>query len=1555
MPFFFNQCLDKKRLKKLILWSLSFQGEYRTLQMIEDFKTLGFQYATSAGVSLSIDDLTIPPKKRTEVLASQALIMQSVQGRAQGNRTAIEEIQTVVDMWHRTSETVKDHVIDFFEATNILNPVYMMAFSGARGNVSQVRQLVGMRGLMADPKGDIIGYAIRSNFREGLTITEYMISAYGARKGVVDTALRTADAGYLTRRLVDVAQHVIVQQGSCGTSRGILLQSIKEGSRVVLSVHDRLLGRVLARDLYIDGQKMASRNDAIDHDLAFAIANAMSAQRGSAEEQAKIIVRSPLTCAVRYGVCQLCYGWSFTQNRMVTIGDAVGVMAGQSIGEPGTQLTMRTFHTGGVFTGEVQGQFRSPQSGIVHYPDPFPGVLIRTPYGQIAFLVKKAGTLIIRDEVTNKETVVDVPTRTALFLREGERIEKDELLGLPSDVDGQGNDKMETRKIVFSDFAGEVFFQQVARKDILFPEKPAVRRRRVEVVERDKRRLLRGKPDRHRFMAEVRAERYRQKKHYTRTANLGTLWILAGEKMGPLYKTMPLFHSGGHLVEAATPVARFGIVSPAEGFLRREPRPTRAFNPLRLLPPTPQYQLEQEIDEQVPTTTIEPSDAFSGAEAWIYQPQIYADYNKIRFDAFQNHLSLRTPTGEIFLIPDYTRQVADRERRHRLEYSTYGTPEHLKTMLYPWREEFGWESVQQRRHSRNLEVFYFQEDCKIKEQGVFVWKEALTCEAENRHGLLFLTPYLRQERTLRNLAMDQEGWRAPRPRYLRKEIAPLPPMLVIESTWLGEGDVIDQPPNLQGQIRTLRAQKSGIRTVGRSTRSETTVEFRPEIKRAGDETRQLNPREQHRELLQRGIDTAFPFSANAQDVLTTVVEHMPGWAYLPAHSGLHAPAAELPEFEGQHVTHTPVIMTMACSARPVSYRHTTKSLYTRVGGSVEGQEEHASPIPSLRDLRLLATLRHPRLIPDMKAEAKDVRDLTARLMIVSHPRNRWYQVFGTDESRFEGSTGRFLHDRWNFVFEPSLGNTAKSVHTAPLGACGPRRPHVLSFGLVYQSIREFSLDRLPVTMRSFDARHTFELSARMTAQQLPTPLPVTGLQPETSLYAAFQSPEEAVITQRPTIQVLKSESVYFWSKQVKSRLVPNDRPRQTTIVPCILPENSYLDRPGFVCRFLLQFAPLRERREKTGHWCLRWTPPWDLEDRPYTSSTLVLSFVKRPALCTKADEIFHPEGTWLMYGDPFIRRYKYTRVRGETQGTASHNCLVLKETDMETFALSRPMQPTVASIGDILRFGDEIEPGVGLPIPGQIVAITPTTITVRKAQPVLFYGSGAIHVQHAECIPMGQPLVTLSYQRLITGDIVQGIPKVEQLFEGQARDKETGIKLAHLLARRFLMLRTRKEKRMSARQAFNDCVRIFQHKIIESIQKVYLSQGVSIADIHFEIIVRRITSWGKIRQVGKSGFFRHEIVPLDRIEKVNAGIPKGRAVYEPIIVGISAAALNTESFLSAASFQETSRVLTRDTMDGKTDFLRGVKERVIIGDLIPAGTGFTEHAYYVPELPKPLT
>ncbi len=379
---FFNYSFDKSRLKALILWSLTNNGEKVTLDLVEKLKNLGFKYATQAGISLSIDDLKIPPNKKGLISQAELNIQLAEIEYQQGNLTAVEQFQQLIDTWHRTSENLKQSVVRHFRSTDVLNPVFMMAFSGARGNISQVRQLVGMRGLMSDPQGQIIDFPIRSNFREGLTLTEYLISCYGARKGVVDTALRTANSGYLTRRLVDVSQHVVVWLFNCKTRRGIFLTDMKEGRKTILSLKDRLVGRVLAEDI----NPIALRNQQISKGLASKIVNLKD----------KVLVRSPLTCEAKNSVCQLCYGWSLSQGILVPLGEAVGILAAQSIGEPGTQLTMRTFHTGGVFSGDIMDEIRAPYEGIIDFLEPLQGKLIRTSHGKIAFLTKVNGILIIK-------------------------------------------------------------------------------------------------------------------------------------------------------------------------------------------------------------------------------------------------------------------------------------------------------------------------------------------------------------------------------------------------------------------------------------------------------------------------------------------------------------------------------------------------------------------------------------------------------------------------------------------------------------------------------------------------------------------------------------------------------------------------------------------------------------------------------------------------------------------------------------------------------------------------------------------------------------------------------------------------------------------------------------------------------------------------------------------------------------------------------------------------------------------------------------------------------
>nr|AWI68396.1 RNA polymerase beta subunit [Pediastrum duplex] len=507
---FWNCAFDKGRLKSFVLWFLNTYGEYKTIELLEQLKNLGFGYATKAGVSLGIDDLKIPSQKFDLINQAESNIFKGIEKYKKGQITGVERLQQLIDVWNQTSEFLKQEVIRNFETTDLFNPVYMMAFSGARGNISQVRQLVGMRGLMSDPQGNIIDFPIQSNFREGLTLTEYIISTYGARKGIVDTALRTATAGYLTRRLVDVAQHVMISQFDCGTTRGIFLFDMKEGGKTIYSFQNRLIGRVLANDIDFApfgvravGNSVRARSEgsaesdqteegfAKPHEKAKEQSKSnnkesyiMKAYRNQEISSAlaasiakitkKAFVRSPLTCETRKLVCQLCYGWSLASSKLVSLGEAVGVIAAQSIGEPGTQLTMRTFHTGGVFSGGLTNQIIAPYDGYVEYSDTIPGTCIRTPQGDISFLTKAQGSFFIKEkDFLLQENVFasrdklfrsdfyTIPAYAILFARNKQQIFKKQIVAQFSSIGQQQVQRGNAEQTVYAELEGEISFSQI--------------------------------------------------------------------------------------------------------------------------------------------------------------------------------------------------------------------------------------------------------------------------------------------------------------------------------------------------------------------------------------------------------------------------------------------------------------------------------------------------------------------------------------------------------------------------------------------------------------------------------------------------------------------------------------------------------------------------------------------------------------------------------------------------------------------------------------------------------------------------------------------------------------------------------------------------------------------------------------------------------------------------------------------------------------------------------------------------------------------------------------
>ncbi|NLC10826.1 MAG: DNA-directed RNA polymerase subunit beta' [Firmicutes bacterium] len=338
-----NTAVKKELFSYIISLCYRKYGNTKTTQILDDMKKLGFRFATRAGITIGITDMEVPIAKQQILAEADKKVEETENQFRHGLITEDERYHRVIDVWTAAKDKITEALL---EGLDEFNPVYMMARSGARGNISQITQLSGMRGLMADPTGKIIDLPIKANFREGLTVLEYYISTHGARKGLADTALKTADSGYLTRRLVDVAQDVIVREEDCGTTQGVEVEEIKDVDEVIESLEDRIIGRFALDDICHPetGEVLVKADELISEEAAEQIL---------AAGIKKVKIRSVLTCRTRYGVCVKCYGRNLATGYVVDVGEAVGIIAAQSIGEPGTQLTMRTFHTGGVAGDDI--------------------------------------------------------------------------------------------------------------------------------------------------------------------------------------------------------------------------------------------------------------------------------------------------------------------------------------------------------------------------------------------------------------------------------------------------------------------------------------------------------------------------------------------------------------------------------------------------------------------------------------------------------------------------------------------------------------------------------------------------------------------------------------------------------------------------------------------------------------------------------------------------------------------------------------------------------------------------------------------------------------------------------------------------------------------------------------------------------------------------------------------------------------------------------------------------------------------------------------------------
>ncbi|MBN9123189.1 MAG: DNA-directed RNA polymerase subunit beta' [Nitrosospira sp. 56-18] len=464
LPFpLINKVLKKKEISKLINASFRRCGLRETVIFADKLMYSGFSYATRAGISICLDDMLTPAQKDAIINASEKEVQEIEVQYTSGLVTQGERYNKVVDIWGRAGDQVAKAMMDQLGVEPIVDPatrevktdnkgepltqesfnsIYMMADSGARGSAAQIRQLAGMRGLMAKPDGSIIETPITANFREGLNVLQYFISTHGARKGLADTALKTANSGYLTRRLVDVTQDLVVTQEDCGTSNGVVMKALVEGGEVIEALRERILGRVVANDI------VNPEHQAVIYPAGILLdENAVDTIESLGIDEVK--VRTPLTCETRYGLCAKCYGRDLGRGTPVNVGEAVGVIAAQSIGEPGTQLTMRTFHIGGAASRTaVASQVESKSNGVVHYS---PTMRYVTNARNELVAISRSGEVVIHDDNGRERERHKAPYGATLLIRDGEVVRAGQVLAAWDP---------HTRPII-TEYAGKVRFENV--------------------------------------------------------------------------------------------------------------------------------------------------------------------------------------------------------------------------------------------------------------------------------------------------------------------------------------------------------------------------------------------------------------------------------------------------------------------------------------------------------------------------------------------------------------------------------------------------------------------------------------------------------------------------------------------------------------------------------------------------------------------------------------------------------------------------------------------------------------------------------------------------------------------------------------------------------------------------------------------------------------------------------------------------------------------------------------------------------------------------------------
>nr|QGX05881.1 RNA polymerase beta subunit [Dracaena cambodiana] len=1315
---FHNKVIDGTAMKRLISRLIDHFGMAYTSHILDQVKTLGFQQATATSISLGIDDLLTIPSKGWLVqdAEQQSLILEK--HHHYGNVHAVEKLRQSIEIWYATSEYLRQEMNPNFRMTDPSNPVHLMSFSGARGNASQVHQLVGMRGLMSDPQGQMIDLPIQSNLREGLSLTEYIISCYGARKGVVDTAVRTSDAGYLTRRLVEVVQHIIVRRTDCGTIRAI---SVSPRNGVTEKIFAQtLIGRVLADDIYMGIRCIAARNQ----DIGIGLANRFITLRAQ-----PIYIRTPFTCRNTSWICQLCYGRSPTHGDLVELGEAIGIIAGQSIGEPGTQLTLRTFHTGGVFTGGTAEHVRAPANGKIKFNE-YLVHPIRTRHGHPAFLCSI--NLYVTIESRNIIHSVNIPPKSLILVQNDQYVESEQVIAEIRAGTSTFHFKERVRKHIYSESEGEMHWST----DVYHA--PEYTYSNVHLL--------------------------------PKTSHL---WILGG---GPCRSSIVSFSL--HKDQDQTNVHSFSVDERYSSDLSITKDRVRH----KLLDPSGTRKKDREI----------------------------LDYSRLDRIISNGHWN--------FIYPSILQENSDflaKRRRNKFIIPLQYDQEREKELI----PSFG-ISIEIPINGilrRNSILAYFDDPrYRRKSSGI------------TKYGTAEVDSIVKKEDLI-----EYRGAKEFSPKYQMK---------------------VDRFFFIPEEVHILPGSSSIM------VRNNSII----------------------------GVDTQLALNTNTRSRVGGLVrvERKKKSIELKIFSGdIHFPG------ETDKISRHSGILIPPGTEKKNSKESKTKSKnWIYVQRITPIKKKYFVLVRPVVTYEIADGINLAKLFPqDLLQEKENVQ-----LRVVN------YILYGNGKSirGIYHTSIQLVRTCLVLNWNQEKNGSMEEVHASFV--------EVRANDLIRDFIR---IELVKSTISYTGKRYDTAGSGLIPDNRLDR----TNINP---FYSKVKIP---LVTQHQgTIGTLLNRNKEGQSLRILSSfncfgVGPFNGSKYNNVVKesnPITPIRGLLGPLGTIVPKIVNFY---SSYHLITHNQILLNKYWLFDNFKQTFQVLQ---VLKYCLIDENKRIYNPSPCNNIILNPSHLNWCFLHYN------------YCEETS------------TIISIGQFIceniclfKYGPHIKKS------GQILIVHVDSLIIRSAKPYLATPGATVHGHYGETLSEGDTLVTFIYEKSRSGDITQGLPKVEQILEVRSIGS-----ISMNLERRVEGWNERIPRVLGIPWGFliGAELTIAQSRIslVNKIQKVYRSQEVQIHNRHIEIIVWQVTSKVLVSEDGMSNvFLPGELIGLLRAERAGRALDEA-ICYRAILLGITRASLNTQSFISEASFQETARVLAKAALQGRIDWLKGLKENVVLGGIIPVGTGF---------------